>query len=108
VRVLSRRPSRGDSGISGFNAGALVGLLALATALSAQTLPLPALPPEEPAVPDPTDPKAPTDPAQAPADSLDTPTADAEERPRSWDYGMGVGAGWSNNIEFEGPEGTSS
>jgi hypothetical protein len=83
------------------------GLLALATALSAQTLPLPALP-VEPATVDPVDPADPADPGQAPDVGLDAPGASTQERPRAWEYGVGVGAGWDSNVAFLVPDGPSS
>jgi hypothetical protein len=88
----------------------MCGLLAFSTALSAQTLPLPTLP-EEPATVDPADPGDPTDPAdpdQASDVGLVEPVAVTQERPRAWEYGLGVGAGWDSNVEFRVPDGPSS
>jgi hypothetical protein len=71
---------------------AVIGPLILAPALRAQTLPLPTLPPEQTREAGPT-------PGTAPP---------APERPRRWEYGLGVGAGYDSNIDFRVPDGPSS
>lgn len=82
---------------AGWPAGAVVGLLLLASSLSAQTLPVPTLPREEPpgAGPTPQDPAA---PAAAPEGALRLP----------WEYRLGVGVGYDSNIDFRIPDGPSS
>jgi hypothetical protein len=85
-------------------AGVVVGVLALSTGLSAQTRPMPVLPQEPPAA----DPADPADPGRAAAGGLDTLGAARGERPEAWEYGLGVGAGWDSNIEFQVPDGPSS
>ena len=60
--------------------------IALATPVAAQTRPMPALPPE----------------AVEAAPDLGVP-----ERPRDWEYALGLGAGWDSNIDFLVPDGPS-
>jgi hypothetical protein len=76
-------------------------LLALSSGLSAQTQPMPALPQEPPA-------GDPASPDRATAAGLDALGAARQERPQPWEYGLGVGAGWDSNIDFQVPDGPSS
>jgi hypothetical protein len=86
LRVSARQP-----------VGAVAGLLLLASALSAQTLPVPVLPPEQPA-PTGLDPQA-----AAAGASFTEPVATGQ-----WDYGLGLGVGYDSNIDFRAPGGPSS
>lgn len=79
-----------------------MGLLALSTVVSAQTLPMPKIPPEAPPAEDP----AASTPATA--DSPETLGTATQVRPRPWDYGLGVGVGWDSNVQFLVPDGQSS
>lgn len=80
--------------------GAVIGLLALSTALGAQTLPLPTIPRE------PSPDAGATTPGVGPATS---PSAVAgPTRPRPWEYGLGSGVAYDSNIEFRVPDGPSS
>jgi hypothetical protein len=83
-----------------------MGLIGLATALNAQTLPMPVLPPEPAPVPEPM--PAPTAPEQGPPPPAEEIDAAAPRPVRPWEYELGVGGGWDSNIDFLVPNGPGS